>query len=299
MCEHWSLIVDQSSQASWNEFLSGNCRTVGVREAIRRLRQICNQNVRKEAEREFSKISAHRNRIIHFFHDVGAGEAKGKLVEDIAREQCRCWFHLDHLLCTWTEEFVRFQQEISEIRWAIKSNRHYLDIAFDRLKAQIDRQRNAGAVFCMCSSCGHESARVDRRSDLLFEANCLVCSLCATFVEISCPAGCGASIHVESGPDSDRTCQGCRHVVTAAELSDVMDTERSYVTINCAFCNTKESVVRHGDTCVCTKCIACGDAAECEWCNEWQLGDDELEFSGLTGCDFCYGHPEVSRFDDG
>ena len=298
MHEHWSLVVDRISQASWDEFLSGNCRTVGLGEAIRRLRKICNQSIHTEAERQFKRIAAHRNRLIHFFHEVGVKSAGRELVGEIVKEQCHCWFHVDRLLETWKDEFAGFHKDIAGIRLVIKRNSSFLAVAFDRLKPEIDKAREAGMVVYACSSCGYETSRVDDLSDNLFTACCQLCSLSDTFVKISCPTECSATIHIESGLDSDRACEECGHEVTASELYEIMDTDRSYRPINCAFCNTKESVVRHGSTHVCTECIGWGDVAECEWCNELQLGDDDLEFSGMTGCEFCDGHPEMSRFDD-
>ena len=298
MCEHWSLVVDRISQASREAFLSGKCKTVGLDEAIRRLKKICNQSIPEEAADQFIQLAAHRNRLVHFFHEAGVKGAKPDLVEEIVKEQCNCWFYMDRLLDTWKDEFVRFDQEIAQMRWRMKANRSFLAVAFERFKPELAKDRNAGTVLRPCRSCGYEASRVHKLSNLLFTASCLVCSLSDTFVEVSCPAKCGATIQIASDLDSNRACEQCGHDVTASELYEIMDTDRSYRSINCAFCSSNESVVPHGSTYVCTKCVSCGDVAECEWCNELQLGDDDLEFSGMTGCEFCDGHPEMSRFDD-
>ena len=290
MHEHWSLVVDNIRKAGWDQFLSGNCRTVGLEEAIRRLRKICKQRIPKDAECQFKKIAAHRNMIIHFFHEAGVRSAKSDLKEEIAKEQCKCWFHVDRLLETWRDEFARFNPDIERIRSAIQRNKAFLGVYFERLKPAIEKETRAGTVFRICPGCGYMSSRVSEVSKLLSTGSCLVCSLSETIVEISCP-GCDEEIRISSAQDGTRRCKQCAFKVIAPDLTSAMDTTPNLGTMNCAFCQTADSVVRHGNTNVCAECLESGDVAQCEWCSEWQLGSD-LEFSGFLGCEFCDGHPD-------
>ena len=290
MHEHWSLVVDNISKAGWDQFLSGNYKTVGLDEAIRRLRKICKQSIPRDAERQFKEIAAHRNRIIHFFHEAGVTSAKRALKEKIAKEQCNCWFHVDRLLETWKDEFARFKPNIEQIRSSIKRNNAFLGVAFEKLKPAIEKETRAGAVFRICPGCGYMSSQVSKASKLLSTGSCLVCSLSDTIVEISCPR-CEEKIRISSSQDNTRRCNECKFEVIAPDLASLMDKDTSLGAMNCAFCQTDGSVVRHGSTNVCVECLESGDVAQCEWCNEWQLGGD-LEFSGFSGCEFCYGNPD-------
>ena len=54
--------------------------------------------------------------MIHFFHEVESEEAPDHLVEEVLKEQCLCWFHLERLLDQWKDQFSEFEQKILRVR---------------------------------------------------------------------------------------------------------------------------------------------------------------------------------------
>lgn len=303
MREHWTLVVERASEVSLEDFLSGQSKTVTQADAIKRLNNACGENISKDAVSQFGKIASHRNRMIHFFHEVGSGEADPSLIEEIAKEQCLCWFYLERLLSDWSDQFEEFETSIHGVRWKMRRNRDYLSVAFERLKPKIEADKKAGTVFHVCSGCGYEAAAVTDLSHILFEKHCRICGLGEAFIEIPCPGQCATVLHIEADHGSDRTCKTCGHEVTTSELTDLLDTEYSDPSdcgppINCAMCSSMGSGVQHCDAFICTECLSTDESApQCEWCNERQIGGGDLEYSYQTGCEFCEGQAGWTRDD--
>lgn len=300
MHEHWSLVVERVSDADLVAFLSGKCRTVGPAEAIKRLGRVCSQNIPKDAATQFERITAHRNRMIHFFHEAGSNEAEPALMEEVVKEQCLCWFHLERLLEQWEDQFDLFEQEIARTGWLMRQNRSYLSVAFERLKPKIEDDKKKGRIFHDCSGCGYQAAAVNALSDVLFEQACCVCGLSVAYAEIDCPAECGSKIHIEADHGSARTCPKCGKEATVDELGGILGTEyvdyADYTQMNCALCSSIGSVVQHHELYVCTECLSrSSEIAGCDWCNEMQIGGGDLEYSYHTGCEFCEGHAGWTR----
>lgn len=302
MREHWTLVVDRASDVSLGDFLSGQCKTVTQADAIKRLNGACGESIPKDAIAQFGKIAAHRNRMIHFFHEAGAGQADQALIEKIVREQCLSWFYLERLLSEWGDQFEEFETSILGLRWKMRRNRDYLRVAFDRLLPKINADKKTGTTFKICSGCGYEASAVTDASDIFFEKNCRVCGLGEAYLELSCPGECGKTLHIEADSGS-HTCEECGHVVTADELGDALNTEYSDPTdfdtpMNCVMCSGYHTGVQHHDKFICTECLATADSAPlCEWCNERQIGGGDLEFSYHSGCEFCDGQAGWTKDD--
>jgi hypothetical protein len=166
----------------------------------------------------------------------------------------------------------------------MRRNRSYLSAA----------DRKKGITFKLCSGCGYEAAEVKELSELIFEQDCRVCGLLERYASIGCPAECGAKVLIEADYGSNRTCK-CGHEVNSEELADALCTDFSDPSdfsppINCGFCMSHASVVKHKDFFVCSECLSTSeDAPCCGWCNEYQIGGGDLEDSYLSGCEFCDG----------
>ncbi|MBU6525536.1 hypothetical protein OGR47_00695 [Methylocystis sp. MJC1] len=116
MHEHWSLVVEKVSDADINDFLSGKCKTVSTGEAIKRLEKVCQQSIPMPSAKQFEKIAAHRNKMVHFFHEATSTQNSKGLVEGIVKEQCLGWFYLENLLLQWSDQFSEFAVKITETR---------------------------------------------------------------------------------------------------------------------------------------------------------------------------------------
>lgn len=302
MNEHWTLVVERASDVSLDDFLSGQCKTVTQADAIKRLNGACGENIPKDAVAQFAKLAAHRNQMIHFFHEAGTTTGGQTMIEGIVKEQCLSWYYLERLLSEWADQFEDFDAKITTVRWRMKQNRAFLSVAFDRLKLKIEADKKAGTAFQICSGCGYESAAVIDLSDILFEKHCRVCSLGKAYVEMPCPGKCGKTLHIEDDSYS-RTCEECGHSVTAKELAQRLNTEYSDPTdfdtpTNCAMCSGYHTAVQHHDTFICSECLSTDDSApQCGWCNERQICGGDLEFSYHSGCEFCDGQVGWTKDD--
>lgn len=296
MREHWTLVVERTSDVPLEDFLSGKAKTVTQADAIKRLKNACGENIPVDAINQFGKIAAHRNRMIHFFHEAGRKEADGALTEEIVKELCLCWFHLERLLSEWSDQFGAFKGEIALVDKKMKGLRESLKVTFERLQPEIASLKKAGTRFNVCAGCGFEAAAVEENEGILFEQRCKVCGLGETFLEFPCPAECGNVLLIEAEYGSDRTCPTCRYEVTADDLTNVLDTEYYdpsdfHTQINCAYCSSLGTVVQHHEIFICTECLETDVSAPlCEWCNEAQIGGGDLDHSHYTGCEFCEGH---------
>lgn len=298
MKDHWTLIVENVSKAERNQFLSGESKTIGLNDAIERLKKVCGEVIPADAVRQFKNIAAHRNRMIHFFHEADAKGADQNLIQQIVREQCLCWYYLEQLLERWQVQFYGQEKEIGKIRKLMRKNGSYLDVAFDQIRSDIEEEKSKGVRFRPCSGCEHESAKVteDSSSKDLFTQTCRVCNLTEFFVEIDCPKECGGKVCI-SERKRTRCCQTCKHEVSSEELISFLSTSRDRYAqnANCAECSSHDSVVEHNAIYICVECLKTGDEEEiaiCQWCSESQMGGGSLEWSALEGCGFCSGHPE-------
>ena len=303
MHEHWSLAVEQVSKADINEFLQGRCKTVSPAEAVKRLTKICGESIPTEAGAQFSKLSEHRNRMIHFYHEAGAEDATPERVQEIVTEQCRAWHYLEKLLRQWADQFDVFEDQITQTQRRMRTLRAFLQVIFDQLKPEIEAAAEQGAVFKECSGCGFATAKLASLSDVLFEKDCLVCKLKEAFLEIPCPDECGGVIHIEEGQHGENfACPKCDYELPTRDLEDLLDTGNvdpiDHVQMNCAHCMSPGSVVEHHEKYICLECFSVEESVSgCGWCNELQMGGGDLENSHYSGCEFCDGHAGWMRDD--
>ncbi|MBX3488942.1 hypothetical protein [Parvibaculum sp.] len=296
MHEHWSLVVLHPSDAELSKFLSGKCKTVTQSEAIKRLIGICSEPIASEVVAQFEKLAAHRNRMIHFYHEVSSQKAAPSVQADVAREQCLCWIHLERLLSSWKPQFEPFSGEVLKAHHKMRRNRAYLSAVFETLHDKINAAKKQGRKFNECASCGYISAEVSQLTSNFFEQRCLVCGLTDAYIEVQCPEDdCDTTITIPADAEEEHACGECGYSVSSDDLSELLDTEDadeiSYVQKNCAPCMSLGSVIQHHDIYICIECLSWSrDIAGCEWCNELQMGGGDLEFSYHSGCEFCDGH---------
>jgi hypothetical protein len=296
MKEHWSLVVEKSGDAILKEFQEGKAKTVTPREAMKRLRNVCNDPVPEDAQKAFEAIAEHRNRVMHFFHEVTTTGAAAALLENVTREQCTCWYFLERMIRGWGAPFTNDAGTLWQIAHRMKQNRKYLETVYSREKPEIEKLTASGAVFAACGGCGFEAARVTALDDNVDEQHCRVCGLFEQYVIIDCPEeSCDASVRMHADHGSDRTCLACGHKVTQDEITEALDTSTfddtlSAPGINCASCTGYHTGIEHNDLHICSEClIADKDIQYCAWCGDGQIGGGTLENSYHMGCEFCDG----------
>ncbi len=291
MNEHWSLVVERISDATMENFLAGKCVTVSSNEAIKRLQRVCGETLPDRAVAQFRALSDHRNRMIHFFHEVGSDP---RVTAAIAREQFLCWFYMQKLLSQWGDQFGEFLPRITLAGIQMRRNSAYLSAVFDALEPDLVKERAEGALIARCSACHFEAARTVRLTSMLSDRQCRVCTLHEVCIELSCPTECGHILQMLALDGNEQFCGGCGYKVTSHDLADALATgfAEPYEEglINCALCLSPASVVPDHDRYVCTECLGIDDAvAACQWCNELQMGGGTLKNSYYVGCEFCHG----------
>ena len=292
--EHWALVVMVSGDADRRSFQSGTAKTVTVDQAIKRLEQISAEPLPAGAADSFKVIAAHRNRMIHFFHEAASPEAEEAARARVTAELLLGWFHLLRLFRNWKGIFTDYEQDIRRVEARMQAVRAYLNVVYDTLKPQIAERTGSGTIFCNCPSCGYPSASILPVAGAVADLDCMVCGLSDHLVTMPCPQeDCQGTLHLTGYNTADEACDSCQQQVEKQELAAFLDTEDvdypHFTTKNCGPCNGHGTVVQHNGLYVCTNCLSHAEGIPtCEWCNEMQLGYD-LEFSYYKGCEFCDG----------
>lgn len=292
--EHWALVVTSSGDADRQAFQRGSAKTVTVDQAIKRLEQIADQHLPSGASEAFKIISAHRNRMIHFFHEATSREAEETARAKVTAELLLGWYYLLRMFRTWEAYFVEYQPRIQRVEWGMRRLREYLHVVFDKLQPQLAELVAEGVSFHDCASCGFPSARVASIDDVIDILSCGVCSFTDTLVTMPCPQeDCQGTLRLTGYNNADEACDTCNQQIECAHLVDFLDTEHAehfdFIVKNCGLCTSPGSVVLHNQLYICTNCLAHDkEIPTCDWCSEMQLGYD-LDFSYYKGCEFCDG----------
>lgn len=304
MREHWSLLIakEKLDSVSRSEFQRGEAKTVAVEQLFSRLENIAAAPIPAGAVKAFKDIAAHRNRMVHFFHEAASDAAEEKERAKVTAELLTGWFYLLRLVQGWKEHFAEFNPQMFTIEAKMRTMRSYLKVSYDALKPQIDEIKGDGTEFRGCPNCGYESARVEPVDDAIANTSCLVCSLNDTQVKMPCPQDdCSGTLNLTGWNTCNEPCDACGEQADTAQVAQFLDDNPEeypdHTPKNCANCQGSATVVEHSSIFICTVCLCHGDDLPlCEWCNEYQLGYD-LEFSYYNGCEFCPGHGGASIDD--
>lgn len=80
----WDLIFDDPTQADLTKLKKGEAKTIGLNEAERRLARDLNIRCKKEFQ-ALKAVSAHRNKIVHFFHpDLPLETQRPRVASEVA-----------------------------------------------------------------------------------------------------------------------------------------------------------------------------------------------------------------------
>lgn len=290
--EHWALAVSRPEKAVLASFRSGAFQSVGLDEAIERLRNIAGEPISRDEETCFRQLRDHRNRFVHFYHDDYLKEPDDARLSAIAAEQCRAWYHLRRLLQeSWAPLFDSYEKDIARIQKLIAKNREHLEGKYQSMRLSIEADIARGISYDVCKACGNRSSLAVPGPDPIVRSACGVCGHRQDFVPVDCPT-CGTAIRVEDLGEAE--CPKCGFRTTLPWLVELYgpyeDPKEDPETAYCSYCENYEarSVVPRGDTLVCLSCLEEHSSfGQCGWCSEFVAGD--LEDSYLVGCPFCDG----------
>lgn len=287
MKEHWSLIISKPESAVKEKFESGDFHSVYLEEASIRLKNICGENIKKEAMDNFKALGKHRNQIVHFAHTGFSGKET-----EVVIEHWVSWFHLYKLLTNnWADIFTSYLGLIDEIDVRVKLNHNFLKVKFDLIQDKIEIEKKRGSRIVSCTSCELESAKILKSHGWGEDIECLVCDvkdLKLKAIETSIPC-LNCNKEVKYFMVKDHKCTECQTELASeyalekyTEIYKEQDPETRYddEADPLAYCHKcqveKQTVLNLEGMWVCVECEDRGwPALDCENCDSFVTGDVE------------------------
>ena len=298
MSEHWSLVVTRQQEADWDRFVAGDFRSVSLSEAATKLKKIAQSGLSDEELHAFEDVTKHRNRMVHFVHEVNDVQKKKHVVGEVAKTQLKAWYFLHRLLTKrWKDVFAGWSEKIGRIDSELRKHHEFLAVIFADLEDEIQKRRDIGHIFRPCPSCSFEAQEHAGPRGEIYEAKCLVCDLLERTLLMQC-ASCDATVYFAN--EGFAKCQGCGAKFGPEDaLRELWDEERaawvsrdgddSWELGNCGYCDGWHTVVPvNDDLYVCACCFEeTAEVGRCEWCNE--INSADMAFSYFSGCSHCDG----------
>lgn len=294
--EHWSLIID--GKPNLKRFEVGDFKSINYSELIPRIEDILKESISEDIKKCFKSIGDHRNKMIHFFHELEAAEGSEKIIREVAIEQSKGWFYLNQLIGKWYPIYESYKDKINSLEIQMRRHQEYLKAVYEQLKPEIEKEVKKDVRFRRCGSCKQPASKVSPLSDTLSTSKCLVCSTEESLMQLEC-YNCEKKVEFSEYDFNNEftfICK-CSAQLDQGYIKEILDTNPAttgdyldFFPINCAECSGYDTVVQHYDFWVCTQCLNVNKEMNvCGWCNEGQIGGGEMEYSELNGCEFCEG----------
>ena len=160
--EHWTLVLlspDRYRQGDWDR---GAFQSVGLRDAIARLSEVCGLDISQQAEAAFFDLADLRNKFIHFVCNESA--------ERVTGIQLRAWhFFMDLLDNDFLDLNETFAGVLQEIKSRMLRRDEFLARRFEEVRGTIAERLQSGSRVISCPFCSHPALMVGEG------ATCLVC----------------------------------------------------------------------------------------------------------------------------
>lgn len=302
MKEHWSLVVIKEPHLG--NFMSGDFQSVSLDSARDRLEKVLDSGLSKQEYEEFNAIRKHRNKMVHFFHEVHNDEQNQILQREIVKQQLTAWYFLHRLLTEqWKEVFEPWVSDIAIIDIKLRKLHSFLQIIYDQIKPEIEDMQKKGDLFQKCPSCGFISQQHEDILKEVYDANCLVCGLTEKWLKIECPNCADGSSIVNFRSEGFGECEECgerfepNDLVSEINIESTHHDDDSRDLGNCSNCDGHNTVILTKDhQYLCLSCFESFDSLErCGWCDEPNTGD--MENSHWTGCNCCDGNTSWNKDD--
>ena len=306
MAEHWSLVVANRTEADWGDFVAGNFRSVSLDGAATRLKKVVQSGLTEQELEAFRRVTKHRNKMVHFFHEGVPAENDHELRRRIAKEQLTAWYFLHKVLTSrWSDVFCKWFGKVREIDAKLRELQGFLQVVFDQKRPEIKRRRAGGSAFGDCPSCGFASQEHSSEVGSFYRAECLVCGLADKCLAIKCTK-CGAPVRfVNEGFGECGDCgrsfepEGVVRALIDEGFARVDQVVENYWPPpgNCSLCDGHHTVARLNDgggRHICTSCLGEFESVSyCDCCNELNTGDMTASF--WAGCNSCDGKMAWNR----
>jgi hypothetical protein len=295
LAEHWTLVVSKRQEADLERFTAGDFISVTLDEANDRLTRIVRSGLTVVELQQFRSLGQHRNRMVHFFHEVGGEKASKKLLGEVAKEQLTAWYFLHKILRDrWGVHFRKWRKDLDTLNGEMKAHREYLEVTYQQVKPDLKALIASGEKLFKCASCEFPSYVVTYREHEYTEGHCKVCDLAESAFDTRCPK-CGSAVrYVDEGWTA---CRGCGRSLGPDDLAHTLDwglrsrDKDSVMPAHCTFCESCESVDEYHGIRICLNCFNRYDDEpihQCEWCGSSYMGN-RIEENFLVGCPGCGG----------
>lgn len=287
LSEHWALVTIKPGEVTKQKFKAGEFESVNLRQCFDRLENICEEKLPEERAC-FTELAAHRNRVIHFFHNAYAANPDPTLLEQIVLQQLKAGALIVRLLKKrWVSSFAAYEEAIDNLEHSLRQHKQYLTAKFEMVKPALAEFKAGGGEIWECFLCELPAAKLFRNDPIVKWTRCMVCDVSRNYLRVKCPNceedGEHGVVNFDAGEGS---CNVCDTSFGIDLLLGELDAEG---VASCPECSHMiGSVIEYGDGYL---CLSCGNdfnqIGECEWCCESVAGD--LSGSYLNGCMFCDG----------
>ncbi len=291
--EHWSLIISKPSEANKIKFHNGDFISVNLKECVKRLKNICNENIDKKWVDILNDIKNHRNKLVHFFHKVN-GKDSDKIIKNLMTEQFLGWCVIQNLLtCKWRGYFSKYQDRIKEINSFLNKHEQFLKTKYTANKPGIEERINKGKVFKECLFCNYKASQQIKTEYFYAYYACNVCNNQEKMLHIKCPE-CNNYTDTEFDNIEGIKCHHCSNKLNKQILLDEYRVEEydenSCTIIGCSSCGGTNIIENYNEEYLCLDCNEDYKSEQpCEYCYNFSLGLVS-ELSYLYGCSFCDGY---------
>ncbi len=297
MAEHWSLVV--SKDPNWDSFERGDFKSVTLDECLDRLAKVARSPVSVDDTKRFKQLAKHRNKIVHFHHELDGAKA-AQTRQAVAAELCSAWRSLFVLLTqSWAAVFKPHLAALKQLDKQMRKYREYLQAIYDGQREALHQQAQQGQRIQTCPSCGFDADHFDEILPGLNKHSCSVCHYQTTTLDTTCPA-CDKVLSIDDCGFA--TCPHCDHVIEPQELashiwdrqaSDKDNWESGYPA-HCTDCDDYQTVVPFAVGVICASCFKTFEETEiqqCAWCSDMNAGDmDDSYWDGCVACEGSAGH---------
>lgn len=297
LSEHWSLIV--AKDANWDSFQRGDFKSVTLDECIDRLAKVARSPVPEDDIRRFKQLAKHRNKIVHFHHELDGPKAE-QAKQAVAAELCGAWRSLFVLLSnSWVPVFKPYLDELLQLDVQMRKYRQYLQAIFDAQREDLKRRISQGERIEVCPACGFHSDQINPLVEGLNEHLCSVCNYTAKSLEANCPS-CNAAISIADCGFA--TCPHCEARIEPQALAQQIwnrlpndkDNWEAGFPAHCTHCDGFETVVPFSGSNLCASCFQTFEETEiqqCGWCSDMNAGEmDDSFWAGCVACEGSAGH---------
>ena len=160
--EHWTLVLSNTDRYRKGDWDRGAFQSVGLRDAMARLSEVCGLDISQQAEGSFTDLADLRNKFVHIVCSESA--------ERVTGIQLHAWHYFIDLL---DHDFLQLSGNPAVIIHSIRSRMlrrvEFLETRFERVSSAIAERKNDGAEIIRCPFCGHSALAVGDG------AACLVC----------------------------------------------------------------------------------------------------------------------------